>query len=82
MSYAAYSVLVFAASLLAAFRLKERALYLIFIVAFTQNFVLAYLVLPAFSGRVAAPNLYPVLVFRLLRSPVRVRSCLFQGFFG
>ena len=44
-------MLVFAGSLLAAIRLKERALYLIFVVAFTQNFVLAYLYTNGLAGK-------------------------------
>jgi hypothetical protein len=51
LNFAVYTLLVFGASLLAAIRLKERALYLIFFVAFTQNFALAYLLTKGLAGK-------------------------------
>lgn len=50
-SFAVYSALVFVASILVVFRLKERTAYLIFLAAFTQNFVLAYLYTNGLAGK-------------------------------
>ena len=82
MSYAAYSVLVFAASLLAAFRLKERALYLIFIVAFTQNFVLAYLYTNGLAGKDLCRSLMLFKEFLLLELFVYAVVLFYRHFQG
>jgi hypothetical protein len=50
-NFAIYTLLVFGLSLWAAIRLRERALYLIFLVAFTQNFALAFLLTNGLAGK-------------------------------
>jgi len=81
-SFAAYSVLVFGASLLAAVGLKLRALYLIFLVAFTQNFVLAYLYTNGLAGKELCRSLILFKEFLLLELFVYSGVLLYRYFQG
>jgi len=81
-SYAIYSVFVFAGSLLAAIRLKERALYLIFIVAFTQNFVLTYLYTNGLAGKDFCRSLMLFKEFLLLELFVYAVVLFYRHFQG
>lgn len=82
MSYAGYSVLVFVGSLLVVFRLKERALYLIFLVAFTQNFVLAYLYTNGLAGKDFCRSLMLFKEFLLLELFVYAVVLFYRHFQG
>lgn len=82
MSFAVYVVLVFGVSLLAAVALKLRALYLIFFVAFTQNFVLAYLYTSQLVGKELCRSLILFKEFLLLELFVYSAVLLYRHFHG
>jgi hypothetical protein len=81
-NFAIYTALVFVASLWAAIRLKERALYLVFFAAFTQNFVLAYLFTNGLAGKDLCRSLILFKEFLLLELFVYSVVLLYRHFQG
>jgi len=81
-NFAIYTLLVFGISLLAAIRLRERALYLIFLTAFTQNFVLAYLFTNGLAGKDLSRSLILFKEFLLLELFIYSVVMLYRHFQG
>jgi hypothetical protein len=81
-NFAIYTLLVFGVSLLLAIRLKERALYLVFLAAFTQNFVLAYLLTNGLAGKDLCRSLILFKEFLLLELFVYSVVLLYRNFQG
>jgi len=82
MDFVLYSTLVFVGSLVATLRLRERALYVVFFVAFTQNFVLAYLYTNGIASKDLCRSLMLFKEFLLLELFVYSVVLLYRHFQG
>jgi hypothetical protein len=77
-----YATLVLFISILLVIRLRERALYLLFAVAFTQNFALAYLYTNGLAGKDLCRSLILFKEFLLLELFVYVGFLLYRDYQG